>query len=132
MALMIGPLGTVSNLAGDRVDDATWKEGCIHICRRGLSVIVSLNFDRLTGPAIAAALYEIGDMEPDKICLTVGGNGIPEVLIGFELAFRRLCEVFANVDISEECLDIPWLPGGTINTFPVTHQSSNVRYLHAK
>ena len=129
MALVIGPLGTVSNLADDRAYDAPWKEGCIHIRRRARSVIVSIDFDRLTGPAIAAALYELGDMEPEKICLTVGDKGITEVLIGFEPAFRRLCEIFANTDIGEECPDAPWMSSGTIHYSDVKHQSNNRAYL---
>src|SRR4051812_9215293 len=123
MALVIGPLGAVSNLAGDRADDAPWKEGCIHIRRRAQSVIVSIDFDRLTGPAIAAALYELGDMEPERICLTADENGITEVLIGIEAAFRRFCEIFANTDIEEECSDAPWVSTGTIHCSDVKHQN---------
>src|ERR1041384_1987071 len=105
MALVVSSLGTVSNLADDRAVDATRKEGCIHIRRRARSVIVSVDFDRLTGPAIAAALYELGDMELDKICLTVGENKITEVLVGWGPAAQRLCELLTSVDLREECLD---------------------------
>jgi hypothetical protein len=87
MALVIGLLGAVSTLGDNRAGDATWNEGCIHIRQRAQLAIVSIDFDRLTGPAIAAALYELGDMEPGKICLTAGKNGTTEVLIGFKPPF---------------------------------------------
>ena len=110
MTLVIGPLGTVSDLANDRVDDATRNEGCIHIHRTAGSVILSVAFDRLTGPAIAAALYELYDMRSEKICLVISKNDIIEILIGLELIFRRICAVYANALIREECADTPYLP----------------------
>src|SRR3954470_8881362 len=111
MALVIGPLGIMSNLSKGHIDTATWDERCIYIRRRGQSVTMSVIFDRLTGPAIAAALYELGDMRPNKTYLITGANRKVEVLVGFEAAFHRLCEVFANASIHEECQVMSWLPG---------------------
>jgi hypothetical protein len=124
MALVISSLGTVSDLSEDQVDEASWNAGCIHIRQRGQSVIMSVAFDRLTGPAIAAALYELGDMQPKKICFASSESGIPEVLIGFELAFHRLCTVFASANIPEECTGMPSLPGPIDSDF-VKYQSGS-------
>jgi hypothetical protein len=66
MSLVIGPLGIVSNLSNDSAGEATWNEGCIHIRQRARSVIMSVDSDLLTGPAVAAALYELADMQPQK------------------------------------------------------------------
>jgi hypothetical protein len=107
MALVIRAAGAVSNLSDDRADDATWSGGCIRFRRKGQSVVVSVDFDRLTGPAIAAALYELGDMQPKEICLAVGESGITEVLVGFESAFHRLCKVFDSANVREECTNVP-------------------------
>jgi hypothetical protein len=96
MALVISTWGTVANLRDDQVNDATWDQGCVRIRRTRQSVIVSVDSDRLTGPAIAATLYELADMEPQKICLAIGKNRIIEVLIGVEAAFRRICNVFES------------------------------------
>src|ERR1051325_1663963 len=109
MALVISPLGIVSDLSRGQVDNATWNERGIHIRRRGQSVTMSVAFDRLTGPAIAAALYELGDIRPSRICLAPGESGIAEILVGFESAFHRLCEVFANANVQEKRRDMPWL-----------------------
>lgn len=131
MALVIGPLGSVSNLDDDRAGDATWNGGCIHIRRRTRSVVVSVDFNRLTGPAVAAALYEIADMEPDRICFTTSENTTTELLIGFEPAFRRLREIFASVNLREESPDIPSVPGGITGHRHAEHRSGNGAYLHA-
>jgi hypothetical protein len=131
MALVISQVGVVSNLSEDRVGDATWNEGCIHVRQRAQSVIISVDFERLTGPAVAAALYELADMRPKQICLTAGKNTIIEVMVGFESAFKRICEIFANANTREDGSDRPWLPGGTGNYFEVKHQSENETYLQA-
>jgi hypothetical protein len=65
VALVISSSGTVTDLSDDQVDDVAWNAGCIHIRQLGQSVIMSVAFDRLTGPAIAAALYELGDTRPN-------------------------------------------------------------------
>jgi hypothetical protein len=124
VALIISSSGTVSDLSEYQVDEASWNEGCIHIRQRGQSVIMSVDFDRLTGPAIAAALYELGDMRPKTICLAIDENRITEILVGFEAALRRICTVFANANVREECTDMPWLPGGISSGFE-TYQSGN-------
>ena len=121
MALMISPVGVVSTLSGAGWGDATANEGCIHIRRGAKSVIVSVDFERVTGPAIAAALYELADMQPAKICLTAGENRI-EVLVGFESAFRRICKVFAHANVREHGSDTPWLSGGTSTLFELNRQ----------
>jgi hypothetical protein len=124
MALVICRSGIVSELSEDRVEEAPWNEGCIHIRRREQSVTMSVNFNRLTVPAIAAALYELGDMRPKQICLAVGESGIAEVLVGFEAALHRICEVFANANVREECTDIP-LPFSRIGRGFEQDQSGN-------
>jgi hypothetical protein len=120
MALVISPLGIVSNLSEYRVDEATWNEGCIHIRRRAQSVIVSVDFDRLTGPAIAAALYEIADMRPKKICLSQRERITGEVLIGFGPAFQRICKVFATS-----------LSKGSAQTYSDRPAASDADFFHA-
>jgi hypothetical protein len=87
-------------------------------------VVMSVAFDRLTAPAIAVALYELGDMRPNKICLAVGETGKAEVLVGFEAAFHRLCTIFASANLRKECTDMPSLPGG-ISSGLEKHQSGN-------
>src|ERR1041384_5778703 len=119
MALMISPVGVVSTQSEDGWGVTTGNEGCIHIRRRAKSVIVSVDFEHLTGPAIAAALYELADMQPTKVCLTAGKNRTVEVLVGFEAAFRRICEIFANVDVRENDSNMPWLSAGTPGHFEV-------------
>ena len=69
MALLVSPLGVISDLPDDQVGPATWNEGCVRLCRGGESVVVSVDLDRLTGPAIAATLYELADMQPHAICV---------------------------------------------------------------
>ena len=126
---MISPVGVVSTQSEDGWGVTTGNEGCIHIRRRAKSVIVSVDFERLTGPAIAAALYELADMQPTKICLISDGNRI-EVLVGFESAFRRICELFANPDVRENGSDTPWLSGATPGHFEVNCQSGPKTYQH--
>src|SRR4051794_15948346 len=130
MALMISPMGVVSTLSKDGGGDATGTEGCIHIRRGAKSVTVSVDFERLTGPAIAAALYELADMQPTKVCLTAGENRTIEVLVGFDSAFRRICELFANADVRENSSNTPWLSGGTSGHFEVNRQSAPETYQH--
>ena len=126
---MISPMGVVSTLSEAGGGEATGNEGCIHIRQGAKSVIVSVDFERLTGPAIAAALYELADMQPTKVCLTSGGNKI-EVLVGFEAAFRRICQTFANADVRENGSDTPWMSGGTPGHFEVNRQSGPETYQH--
>src|ERR1044072_310700 len=108
MALMISPMGIVSTLSENGEGEATGNEGCIHIRRGAKSVIVSVDFERLTGPAIAAALYELADMGPTKICLTAGESRTVEVMVGFDAAFRRICKIFASANVREHGSDTPW------------------------
>ena len=128
MARVISRMGVVSTLSDDKVDEAIWQEGCIHIRQRAKSVIVSVDFERLTGSAIAAALYELADRQPTTICLSAGENRIIEVLVGFELAFRRICKMFANADVRENGSDTPWLFGGTSGHCEVNRQSDPETY----
>ncbi len=130
MALVISPIGVVSILSEDRGCDAVWNEGCIQILQRAESVIISVDFERLTEPAIAAALYELADMRPKKICLTARGDRTIGVLVGFKPAFKRVCEIFANANNRENGSDIPWLPGSTGLCFQVKHQSNLETYKH--
>jgi hypothetical protein len=101
MVLAITPAGMVSNLSEDQIDEATWDDACIHISRRARSAIVSVDFRRVTSPAIAAALYEIADLRPKEITLFGNDNRMSEVLAGFQPAFQRLCDIF-NIILSEE------------------------------
>ena len=101
MALVISSLGIVSDVPEDQIDNVIWDEGYIHIRRRRQSVIMYIAFDRLTGPAVAAALYELADMQPNKVCLVGHENRINDVLVGFRPAFKRICDVFSIV-LSEE------------------------------
>ncbi len=94
-------------------------------------MIVSVNFHSLTGQAIAAALYELSDMRPKNICLTVAQNSIFQVLFGFYSAFKRICEIFANASIRENGSDMPWLPGGTGGRSEMKQQSHPETYQHA-
>jgi hypothetical protein len=94
-------------------------------------VIISVDFERLTGSAIAAALYELADMRPTKICLTAGENAVIKVMVGFESAFKRICEIFADANVRENGSDMSWLPGRTYGRFEVKHKSANETYLHA-
>jgi hypothetical protein len=107
-------MGTV--LSNHQVDDTIGGNGCIRIHRRARWVVMSINFDRLTRVAIAAALYELADMRPENICLVVGENRISEVLVGFGLAFNRICEIFAKAHVREKCSDTPSLRGGAPST----------------
>jgi hypothetical protein len=131
MALVISRIGVVSTLSEDGGSNAIWNEGCIHIRQRAQSVIITVDFERLTGPAIAAALYELADLQPKQVCLTADKDTIIEVMVGFEWASRRLCEIFANANIREDGSDRPLLSSGTCNSFEVKHQSENETYLHA-
>jgi hypothetical protein len=101
MTLVIRPSGIVTNLPENKINEAIWNEGCLHIRRRAQSVTMSVAFDRLTAPAIAAALYELADMRPTKICLVGNENQMNEVLVGFRPAFKRICDIFEIV-LSEE------------------------------
>lgn len=101
MVLVISPMGIVSDMSEDEVDDALWSEGCIHIYRRAQSVTMSVVFDRLTAPAVAAALYELADMRPAQVSLVERENRMNEILVGFRPAFQRICDIFTIV-LSEE------------------------------
>jgi hypothetical protein len=123
MALVISRIGAVSTLSEEGAGDETWNEGCIHIRQRAQSVIISVDFERLTEPAIAAAFYELADMRPQHICLIAGQNNIIEVLGEFQSALKRIYELLANADIRENGADMPSLPGGIGGCFEVKHQS---------
>lgn len=99
--LTITPAGVVSDLSKDSFDEAKWDDACIHIFPHSRSVIVSVNFSRVSASAIAAALYVIVDLRPTKITLFGSDNNISKVLGGFQSGFQRLCEIF-NIILSEE------------------------------
>jgi hypothetical protein len=124
MALVVSPLGVISDLPDDHVGAANWNEGCVRICRGGESVVVAVDSDRLTGPAIAATLYELADMRPRAICFAFEAERIIQVIVGTAEAFPHIYEVFADGNAIGGRPGRPWLLGVINDQFEVSIEST--------
>jgi hypothetical protein len=51
--------------------------------------------------------------------------------VGFDSAFKRICEIFANAKTRENGSDMPWLPGSTDGRSEMKQQSDPETYQHA-
>jgi hypothetical protein len=68
-------------------------------------VIVSVKSDCLTGPAVAATLYELADMRPHAVCFAFETKNVIQIIIGAARAFSRIYKVFADGDVIGERME---------------------------
>jgi hypothetical protein len=120
MTLVVSPRGVVSDLPEDQVGAPNWNEACVRVSRGAESVIVSVDCDRLTGPAIAATLYELADLRPNAICFAFETKRTIQIIIGATQTFPRIYKVFADGSAREKCPNQSWLLGVINDQFEVS------------
>lgn len=97
MELLIDDHGNASETVDGAIYDAVWKRGFIHIRQAKRSVIVSLCPELVNGTTVTAALYEVADLRPARVCvITNHADSVAEVFAECKDALRSICEIVST------------------------------------